>query len=86
MLLLSLPWLEVARLAHAQPCPKETILFGGAKLNGSSDEYEQYFVVSDDDLTRVTNFRYCVCCINWLGVYEHFRGFEATIFSPLSGA
>ena len=69
----------------AQPCPKETPLYGGAKLDKSPDEYEQYFVVADDDLTRVTQFRYCKCCINWFGQYEHFRGFEVGITSPISG-
>ena len=49
---------------QAQPCPAETPLYGGALLDGSADEYEQYFVVADDDLTRVTQFRYCKCCIN----------------------
>jgi len=69
----------------AQPCPAETPLYGGAVLDGSDDEYEQYFVVADDDLTRVTQFRYCKCCINKNGDYEHFRGFEVGITSPISG-
>ena len=72
-------------LVSAQPCPKETPLYGGAKLDKSDDEYEQYFVVADDDLTRVTQFRYCKCCINNRGDYEHFRGFEVGITSPISG-
>lgn len=71
--------------AYAQPCPKETPLFGGARLDGSGDEYMQYFAVADDDLTRITQFRYCKCCINSNGDYEHFRGFEVGITSPVSG-
>ena len=42
-------------------------------------------MVADDDLTRITQIRYCKCCINWYDEYEHFRGFEATIYSPLTG-
>lgn len=29
--------------------------------------------------------RYCKCCINGNGDYEHFRGFEVGITSPTSG-
>jgi len=47
----ALLWLDRVR---ADPCPKETPLYGGAQLDGSSDEYEEYFVVADDDLTRIT--------------------------------
>jgi len=75
----------ISKLALAQPCPAETEMYGGATLDGSADEYEEYFVVADDDLTRITQFRYCKCCINGNGEYEHFRGFEATIYSPLTG-
>jgi len=71
--------------AQAQPCPMETPSYGGAELDGSPDEYDTYWAVTDDDLSRVTAFRYCVCCINSKGVHEHFRGFEVTIFSPTSG-
>lgn len=73
-------------VARAAPCPMETPMYGGAILDGSDDEYEQYFVVDDDDLTRVTSFSYCVCCINPdTGDHEHFRGFSATIYSPITG-
>ena len=72
-------------VVRAQPCPAETPMYGGAQLDGSVDEYEEYWLVTDDDLTRITEFRYCVCCINRSGVHEHFRGFEATIYSPTSG-
>ena len=71
---------------QAAPCPVETAFYGGAMLDGSPDEYEQYFVVDDDDLTRVTSFSYCVCCINPdSGEHEHFRGFSTTIYSPTTG-
>lgn len=39
-------------VARAAPCPMETPMYGGAILDGSDDEYEQYFVVDDDDLTH----------------------------------
>ena len=67
------------------PCPAETELYGGAELDGSIDEYETYFAVTDDDLTRITEFTYCKCCINYYDEYEHFRGFSVTIYSPTSG-
>ena len=35
--------------AWAQPCPAETPMFGGTVLDGSSDEYETYWYVADDD-------------------------------------
>jgi len=35
--------------AWAQPCSEETDMYGGATLDGSPDEYEEYFVVQDDD-------------------------------------
>ena len=70
-------------------------MYGGATLDGSPDEYMEYFVVDDDNFTRMTQFRYCKCQINtwqnsetkeWMWWWEHFRGFEATIYSPLTGA
>ena len=50
--------------AMAQPCPKETPPFGGATLDGSDDEYETYWAVTDDNLTRITGFRACTCCLD----------------------
>ena len=36
--------------AWAQPCPAETPLYGSPTgLDGSADEYETYWVVTDDD-------------------------------------
>ena len=54
-------------------------------MDNSSDEYDTYWAVTDDDLTRITGFRFCNCCTNSNGDQEHFRGFSATIYSPLSG-
>ena len=79
-------WLKNVSLTLAAPCPVETTLYGGATLNGSSDEVNEYFAVIDDDFTRVTKLRYCKCCINSSGFYEHFRGLEVTINSPTSGS
>ena len=73
----------------AQPCPVETDPFGSNKaLDGSDDEYETYWAVTDDDLTRIVGFRACTCCpksSDPVPVQHHFRGFEATIYSPVSG-
>lgn len=66
-------------------CPVETPPFGGAVLDGSSDEYETYIAITDDEYTRMTRLKYCKCCINGSGVHEHFRGFEVTLESPTTG-
>ena len=45
-----------------------------------------FYYVADDDLTRVTLFKYCVNKYLFAtGRYEHFRGFEVGITSPTSG-
>ena len=78
-------------LVKAQPCPLETEPFGGAPLDGSADEYEQYWAVTDDDLARIISIRMCTCCEivtpnhKFFGLPQHFRGFEAEIYSPTSG-
>lgn len=55
-------------------------------LDGSADEYEQYFVISDDNEARITSFVSCISnsAFNFVP-REHFRGFEVTIESPTSG-
>ena len=63
----------------------ETPLYGGSPIDGSPDEIETYWAVTDDDMARVTAFRYCTCCENSKGDQEHFRGFEVEIYSPTSG-
>ena len=77
--------LDEKLMGWAQPCPKETTPFGGAPLDNSADELEVYWAVTDDDLSRITKFRYCNCCTNAKGDQEHFRGFEVEIYSPTSG-
>ena len=67
-----------------QPCPKETALFGSAVLDGSADEYETYFVIKDDDLTKMVGMEWCIQN-NQFGFPEHFRGFRPRIDSPTSG-
>lgn len=71
-------------LASSAPCPRETDMMGFADLNGSKDEYETYFAVDDDDLTKMVAIEYCVQS-NSKGEPEHFRGFKPEIYSPVSG-
>ena len=66
------------RIALGAPCPVETETYGGVTLDGSADEEEIYFTVDDDDMSRMTSMRYCK-------TYYHFRGFEATFYSPSAG-
>ena len=42
------------KVVIGKPCPVETPLYGGATLDGSPDEFMQYFAVTDEDLTRIT--------------------------------
>ena len=50
----------LCKLCQAAPCPKETRLMGSAILDGSADEYETYFVVDDDNLTKIVGMEWCV--------------------------
>ena len=67
------------------PCPKETELFGVVTLDGSPDEYETYFAVTDDDFTKMVGMEYCIQDNLLQPTPEHFLGFKPRIYSPISG-
>jgi hypothetical protein len=58
---------------RSAPCEQETALFGGATLDGSSDEFEVYLAEVVDDSTRLTNIEWCRTTD-----VVHFRGWKAT--------
>ena len=75
---------------RSQPCVESTEDYGRPVTDADKETKE--IVVTDDDMTRMTKLKYCVCKKNsktpstapkpW---YEHFRGFEVEIYSPTSG-
>ena len=58
---------------------------GKVQLDGSNDEYETYFIVDDDDLSKMVGMEYCVQDSELSQAPEHFRGFRPKIYSPVSG-
>ena len=48
-------------------------------------EYEDYYAVTDDDLARIVQIRWCVANPNNNNEPMDFRGFEVGFMSPISG-
>ena len=69
----------------AQPCPVETDLWGATQGRAAAPNIMQYLAVTDDDLTRVTQIRYCLSNKKSSGEYGNYMGFTVTIDSPTSG-
>ena len=84
---------------NAAPCVAETPMYGQATTSvyddklgkdivvdlkpGQNGVTETYWVVDDDDFTRLRGIEACV--EDGFIPKEHFKGFRAEIYSPTSG-